>query len=222
MQIGIQEDTMFQLGWHHFTRVLALGAVLAGVTTLAPTHELAVASTAQHAVITAPATLPLDPAAIAAPAKGCLKVEYNSPIVNARTGVVEAHGIVTSLACDKASAPSEAESRTVFVDSNTPVGSSVITPDTSLTYRGTWSPYCTFNQQLVAAWDITATDTVQAVFEGYNTSGAPVYLNGPQMSYGSGLHEYLVGSSKSSSYKWTSVAFYDTTNSWIYDYSYCQ
>ena len=74
----------------------------------------------------------------------------------------------------------------------------------------------------MTSWDITASDTVQALFEGYNTSGSPVYSYGPQTSYGSGLHEYLFGSSKSSSYEWTSVAFYDTTNSWTYDYSYCQ
>jgi hypothetical protein len=83
-----------------------------------------------RAPLTLTRTLPLDPAAVAAPAKGCLWIMYNSPIVDARTGAVEAHGLVTSLACDKTSAPTEKDSRQIFENMSTPTDRSWGTRDT--------------------------------------------------------------------------------------------
>ena len=144
---------MFRFAWYHHSRVLALGIVLAGTFTVASSNVSAASTRTQRAGVTSPATLPLDRAAIAAPVKGCVRIEYNSPIVNAQTGVVEGHGVVTALACDQSSAPTQAESRRVFVGSRSPISGSGITADTGLTYRGTWSPNCSYNQQLVAAPD---------------------------------------------------------------------
>lgn len=139
-------------------RRLAMAAIPLGLIAMVPAHTSAATGAVQRPPLVFPATLTFNHVT-AAPAQGCEKTVYRSAITNLRTGVVEGYGVGMVLACDEASAPTEAQSHTIFSNIGAPPATaeptsatpSSVSPLVIGTFRGSWNPNCGYNQQAVAS-----------------------------------------------------------------------
>ncbi len=94
-------------------------------------------------------------------------------------------------------------------------------PHSTLTMRQTYDTPCAFGKPMYVEWDITAAADVAAVFRDLDSNGAVYTTNGPFASYGPGLHVFGATANPPAGLKTYQTEFFDSANSYIYDYYYC-
>ncbi len=169
---------------------------------------------------------------LVAPSKGCLIQDVSSPWVNVKTGE-QIPAYTTAYLCDKAHDPTRAQVMAHVITHNGTLPGSRHAPSftpgirphlTSLrapTLREARSTPCGYNQTAYTEYDITAADTADMIFSGQDSAGNQYLNNAGTASFGSGVHIYGRSSPHSSTIHIVATFFYDTANSYIYDFYYC-